>query len=122
MIQLILYRALPGEFYIGQVKIEKIEKWYGVGFKALITNDTIKKLKDNSDITNGTLGLLNAGGGIAAATATGAAMSTPIGPIVVLFTSLIKIYLGLIKKRDKGSGVYFTFFLGLVPPPLVHSA
>lgn len=97
MIQLILYRALPVKFHIGQVKIEKIEKWYGVGFKALITHDTIKKLKDNSDITNGTLGLLNAGGGIAAATATGAAMSTPIGPIVVLFTSLVKIYLGLIK-------------------------
>jgi|GEM_PF-5853910 len=122
MIQLILYRSLPDEFYIGQLKVQKIEKWYGMGFKTHITHDTIKKLKNNADITNGTLGLINAGGGIAAATTAGVAMSTPIAPLVVLFTSLIKIYLGLIKKRDKGNGVYFTFFLGVIPPPLVHTA
>lgn len=121
MITLIAYHSLPNEFYIGKTKFVKYSNFWNGGFKIRISHETINNLKSTSDVTNGTLGLIQASGGIAAITATGTAIAAPIGLIVSILVSSIKIYLGLIKKRDKGNGVDFIFFLGLLPPPLVKT-
>lgn len=77
------------------------------GWKMKIPHHMVKKLTENSDIVD-----LMTSAGSAGALALG--MASPIVALVVVY---IKLHLVIIKRLDKGKGVYLSkyFIGGLVP-------